>query len=145
MAHVAHHHHDSAALSTLAGNPTKIAYEILHWGFVAAPAIAGADKFTRLLVDWDKYLAPVIARGLPFSVHAFMMVVGVIEMAAALLVAVKPKFGAHIVGIWLGGIILNLLIGGMYYDIALRDFGLMLGAIALGQLAISKERGLIAV
>jgi hypothetical protein len=111
------------------------AYQILHWGFVAAPTIAGLDKFTHLLTNWDQYLAPAVAKVLPFSGHAFMMIVGVIELVAALIVAVKPRIGALVVAAWLAGIIVNLLILSGFYDVALRDFGLLLGALALSRLA----------
>lgn len=117
------------------------AYEILHWGFVALPVIAGADKFFHLLGNWNQYLAPAIAKILPFGPNAFMLAVGVIEVAAGVLVALKPKVGAYVVAAWLGGIILNLLVGGRFLDIALRDFGLMLGALALGRLAAAHEEG----
>lgn len=117
-------------------SPAWQAYRILHWGFTAAPVIAGLDKFTRLLVDWDKYLASPVARVLPFSAHTFMMIVGVVEVVAGLLVAVKPKIGAHVVAAWLGGIVLNLLLAGGFLDIALRDFGLALSALALGRLSL---------
>lgn len=117
-------------------SPAWQAYRILHWGFTAAPVIAGLDKFTRLLADWDKYLAPPIARMLPVSAHTFMMIVGVVEVVAGLLVAIRPKLGAYVVAAWLGGIIVNLLLSGSYFDIALRDFGLALGALALGRLSM---------
>lgn len=116
------------------------AYKLLHVGFIVAPTIAGLDKFFHLLVNWDQYLAPQIARLLPMSAHAFMLVVGVIEMAAGLLVALKPRIGAYVVAAWLGGIVINLLIHGSYLDIALRDFGLMLGALALGRLSEAYDR-----
>jgi hypothetical protein len=117
------------------------AYRILHLGFIVAPTIAGLDKFFHLLVNWDQDLAPQIARVLPMSAHGFMLLVGVIEMAAGLLVALRPRIGAYVVAAWLGGIVLNLLIHGNYFDIALRDFGLMLGALALGRLSESYGRG----
>jgi hypothetical protein len=116
------------------------AYQLLHWGFVAAPVIAGLDKFTQLLTSWDAYLAPVIARPLGGAAHTFMLVVGVIEIAAGLLVAVRPRIGAYVVAAWLAGIIVNLLLSGKYFDIALRDFGLCLGALALGRLAQVYDR-----
>lgn len=119
----------------LARNPERQAYELLHWGFVAAPVIAGLDKFSHLLTNWDQYLAPVFARMLGGNAHAFMLVVGVIEVIAGLVVAVRPRIGAYVVAAWLGGIILNLLLTGSYFDIALRDFGLCLAALALGRLA----------
>lgn len=117
-------------------------YQILHWGFVAAPTIAGIDKFVHLLTNWDQYLAPAIANILPFSPHVFMMIVGVIELVAALIVAIKPRVGAWIVAAWLLGIIVNLLVFSGFYDIALRDFGLLLAAIALARLSSIYDRPL---
>jgi hypothetical protein len=110
------------------------AFSILRFGFTVAPIIAGADKFTHLLVDWDKYLAPWIAR-IVHNGHAFMLAVGVIEIVAGLIVAFKPKFGGYLVAAWLAGIILNLVTYPGYFDIALRDLGLLLGALALARLA----------
>ena len=115
--------------------PAYQAYQILHIAFTIAPIIAGIDKFFHLLTNWDMYLAPSIARMLPMSGHQFMLAVGVVEIIAGLLVAIKPKIGAYVVAAWLFAIIVNLLMAGAYFDIALRDFGLMLGAIALGRLA----------
>ncbi len=114
--------------------PAYQAYQILHLAFVAAPVIAGLDKFLQLLVNWDKYLAPQVAALLPASAHAFMLAVGAIEVVAGLLVAFRPRIGAYVVSLWLLGIIVNLLLAG-YYDIALRDFGLALGALALARLS----------
>src|ERR1041385_7910952 len=111
------------------------AYLVLYAGFIVAPLLAGADKFFHLLVNWDQYLAPSIARLRPVSGHTFMLAAGVIEMVAALLVAVKPRIGGYVVAAWLWGIIVNLLLVPGYFDIALRDFGLSLGALALGRLA----------
>jgi hypothetical protein len=127
-------------LSARAQSPAYQAYLILYVGFIAAPLLAGADKFFQLLVNWDQYLAPAIARMLPVAGHTFMSIVGIIEMVAAALVAVKPRFGAYIVTAWLWGIIMNLLLIPGYYDVALRDFGLSLGALALGRLAEKFER-----
>jgi hypothetical protein len=110
-------------------------YQILHWAFVAAPTLTGLDKFFHVLTNWDQYLAPVVTKILPFSGHTFMMIVGVIELVAALIVALKPRIGAWIVAAWLLGIIVNLLVLSGFYDIALRDFGLMLAAIALARLS----------
>jgi uncharacterized membrane protein len=117
--------------------PIAQAYEILHWGFTVAPILAGADKFFHLLCDWDKYLAPQVANMLPFSGHTFMLIVGVIEIAAGIGVMLVPRIFAYVVSAWLVGIILNLLIAGAYFDVALRDLGLALGALALGRLASS--------
>jgi hypothetical protein len=123
-----------------ASNPAYRGYQILHWGFVALPTIAGIDKFTHLLANWDQYLAPAIAKHLPFSAHVFMLLVGVVELVAALMVAVVPRVGAYVVAAWLAGIITNLVIAGGSLDIALRDFGLLLGALALGQLSAVYSR-----
>jgi hypothetical protein len=120
--------------------PAYQAYQLLHWGFVAAPTLAGIDKFFHLLTNWDQYLAPAAERLLPFSGHTFMMIVGVIELLAAAIVAVKPRIGAYVVAAWLGLIIINLLTLRGYYDVALRDFGLFLGALALGRLASVYDR-----
>lgn len=122
------------------GHAERQAYRILHFGFVAAPVIAGLDKFAELLCDWDKYLAPPIARVLGGASHSFMLVVGVVEILAGLLVALRPRIGAYVVAAWLAGIILNLVIGLHYFDVALRDFGLLLGALALGRLAEVYDR-----
>jgi hypothetical protein len=100
-----------------------------------APVIAGADKFFHVLVNWDQYLSPVVTRILPLSGHTFMLGVGLVEIAAGLLVAFLPVIGGLVVGAWLCGIILNLLSIPAYYDIALRDLGLALGAFALARLA----------
>jgi uncharacterized membrane protein YphA (DoxX/SURF4 family) len=132
---------DEAALSsgtrsaTATSTPSYQAYQILHSGFVAAPVIAGIDKFFHLLVNWDTYLAPAIAKMSPLGAHGLMLVVGVIEIVAGLLVAFKPRIGAYVVALWLCGIIINLLLMHNYYDIALRDFGLSLGALALARLS----------
>jgi hypothetical protein len=121
-------------------NPAWQAFQILHWGFVAAPVIAGGDKFLHLLTDWDKYLAPAFARLSPVSAHTTMLAVGVIEIVAGLVVALRPRLGAYVVAAWLAGIIVNLLVLGAYFDIALRDFGLLLGALALGRLSEVYDR-----
>jgi len=115
--------------------PACQAYQILHFAFTAAPIIAGIDKFLHLLVNWDNYLAPWIANLSPIGGHNLMLVVGAIEIIAGLIVAFKPKIGAWIVFAWLWGIIVNLLSYPGFYDIALRDFGLSLGALALARLS----------
>jgi len=118
-----------------AANPARQAFRILHVGFVVAPILAGLDKFLEVLVDWDRYLAPVVTDVLPVSGHTVMLAVGVVEIAAGVLVAVRPRIGGYVVAAWLWAIIVNLLILGDYFDIALRDFGLSLGALALARLA----------
>ena len=115
--------------------PAYQAYQLLYLGFIVAPLVAGLDKFTNLLTDWTRYLAPVIADLLPFSGQTFMVFVGVVEIGAAVLVAVRPQIGAYVVAAWLGGIVINLLLIPGYFDVALRDFGLMLGALALARLS----------
>ena len=120
--------------------PIAQAYEILHWGFTIAPILAGADKFFHLLCDWDKYLAPQMISMLAFSGHTFMQIVGVIEIVAGIGVMLLPRIFAYVVSAWLVGIILNLLIAGAYFDVALRDLGLALGALALGRLAASVRK-----
>jgi len=120
--------------------PAYRAYQILHWGFVAAPLLAGMDKFLGLLTSWEKYLAPSLARLSPMSPHGTMHVIGVVEIAAAVIVALKPRVGAYVVAAWLAGIIVNLLLVGGYHDVALRDFGLSLGALALGKLSETYDR-----
>src|ERR1044071_4388083 len=111
-----------------AASPVYHAYQLLRVAFVVAPIVAGIDKFFHVLTNWDMYLAPSIARLSPIGGHGLMLVVGVIEIVAGLLVAVKPKIGAYIVAAWLVGIIINLLLAGGFYDVALRDLGLALGA-----------------
>jgi hypothetical protein len=128
-------HHDLQENLSIRKDHTYQAYQILHCGFVAAPLIAGVDKFFHFLTNWDRYLAPVVSRSTGIDTHTFMLGVGVVEIAAALLVAIKPRLGAYIVAAWLGGIIINLLLLPGFYDIALRDFGLLLGALALGRLS----------
>jgi len=118
-------------------SPAYQAYLILHTAFVVAPLIAGIDKFFHFLVNWDQYLSPIVARVVP--AHTFMLGVGVIEIVAALLVAFMPALGAAVVGAWLIGIVINLLSIPAYFDIALRDFGLALGAFALSRLATEYE------
>jgi hypothetical protein len=121
--------------STVLTQPAHQAYVVLYVGFIVLPLVAGLDKFFDLLVNWDGYLAPVVTQTLNVSAHSFMMVVGVIEIIAGLLVAVRPNIGAYVVMLWLWGIVINLLIIPGYYDIALRDFGLSLGALALARLS----------
>jgi uncharacterized membrane protein YphA (DoxX/SURF4 family) len=111
------------------------AFMILRFGFTVAPILAGLDKFFHLLVDWDKYLSPMANNVLGGHGHEFMMAVGVIEIVAGIGVALKPRVFAYIVAIWLVLIIGNLLSIPGYYDIALRNLGLALGALALGRLS----------
>jgi hypothetical protein len=116
-------------------NPAYQAYLILRTGFIVAPILFGLDKFTNLLTDWTTYLAPAVDRVVPGSATGAMLAVGVIEVVAGLVVAVRPKVGGYLVAAWLAGIITNLLLVGDHYDVALRDFGLLLAALALARLA----------
>ena len=111
------------------------AYLLLRTVFTVAPLVFGLDKFAQLLSDWDFYLAPWINDLVPGSAHDAMMIVGVVEVVAGVLVALRPRIGAYVVALWLAGIIVNLVSTGEYYDIALRDFGLMVAALALARLA----------
>jgi hypothetical protein len=111
------------------------AYALLRTGFAVAPILFGLDKFFDVLVDWPIYLAPWVNDIAPGSAQDFMYFVGAVEILAGVVVAVKPRYGAYLVAAWLGGIIVNLLSHSGYYDIALRDFGLLIGALALARLA----------
>ena len=115
------------------------AYLLLRSVFTVAPIAFGLDKFAGLMTDWDPYLAPWIDGLVPGTAHQAMLVVGVIEIVAALVVAVAPRIGALLVAGWLAGIVVNLVTTGQYYDGALRDGGLLAGALALA--ALSWDRG----
>jgi len=116
-------------------NPTFQAYQILHVAFVVAPILAGLDKFFNKLANWPMYLWEPLGK-LAGGAGNFMRIVGVIEIVAGILVAFKPKLGAPIVAAWLLGIIVNLLLTGSFFDIALRDLGLSLSALALFRLSM---------
>ena len=120
-------------------SPVRQTFWLLRLGFVVAPIVFGLDKFTNVLVDWSIYLAPWVNDIVPGSADEFMYFVGVVEIAAGLLVALKPSFGGLIVAAWLAGIIVNLLTFSGYYDVALRDFGLLLAALSLARLAFYLE------
>ncbi len=111
------------------------AFWLLRIGFTVAPIAFGLDKFAEVLTEWDVYLAPEFTDLLNAEAHTLMLWVGVIEVVAGLVVAVRPRFGGYLVAAWLSGIIANLLLIGDYHDIALRDFGLLLGALTLARLA----------
>lgn len=111
------------------------AFLLLRIAFAVAPIAFGLDKFANVLVDWPIYLAPWIDGILPGSAQDAMYAVGVVEIAAGLLVAVKPRYGAPLVAAWLAGIVVNLLTHSGYYDVALRDVGLLAGALTLARLA----------
>jgi hypothetical protein len=126
--------HDSALR---AGRPERQAFLLLRTVFTIAPIAFGLDKFTNLLTNWDKYLAPWINHLVPGSAHTAMLMIGVVEIMAGVAVALRPRFGGYLVAAWLAGIIVNLVTLGAYYDVALRDFGLFVAALALARLASS--------
>jgi hypothetical protein len=117
------------------GNPAFQAFTLLRIGFTVAPIVFGLDKFLDWLVDWPIYLAPEIDDLVPGTAHQAMLAVGVVEIVAGLVVAVRPRFGGYLVAAWLAGIITSLLLQGDFYDVALRDFGLLLAALTLARLA----------
>ena len=116
-------------------DPAFQAFLLLRIAFTVAPILFGIDKFANVMVDWTQYLAPWINDIIPGSASTAMHLVGIIEIVAGLIVAARPRYGAYIVAAWLAGIIINLLTLSGYYDVPLRDFGLMLGALTLGRLA----------
>ena len=129
----------STVSHTSAGTGTdragREAFWILRSAFTVAPILFGLDKFANVMTDWPKYLAPQFNDVTPGSAHQAMLAIGVIEVVAGLLVAWRPRIGAYVVALWLAGIIVNLLVLGGYGDVALRDFGLLLAALALARLA----------
>ncbi|HEY7075758.1 MAG TPA: DoxX family membrane protein [Solirubrobacteraceae bacterium] len=116
------------------------AYLMLRLAFTVAPIAFGLDKFFNVLTDWPHYLAPWINDIVPGTAQQFMYFVGVVEIVAGLVVLVRPKYGAPLVAAWLAGIIFNLLTYSGFYDVALRDFGLMLAALTLTRLAWHYDR-----
>jgi len=110
-------------------------FALLRLAFTVAPIAFGLDKFFNVMVEWPTYLAPWINDIAPGSGQDFMYLVGAIEIVAGVAVAVKPRYGAYLVAAWLAGIVINLLTASGFYDIALRDFGLMLAALTLARLA----------
>ena len=111
------------------------AYRILQITFILAPIIAGLDKFAYLLTDWTQYLAPAAANVLSGYSRVFLYIVGIVEIIVGIGMIFKPKVFAYITALWLLLIIINLLLTGKYFDIALRDLGLLLAAVALGRLS----------
>lgn len=116
------------------------AFVLLRTVFTVAPIAFGIDKFVEILTEWDQYLAPWINDIVPGSAHDAMLAVGVIEIVAGVVVAVAPRYGAILVAGWLAGIIVNLVTMGEFYDVALRDFGLLVGALALAVLAFDRTK-----
>lgn len=119
--------------TTQRNSASTVAYQILHLGFTVAPILFGLDKFFNLMTDWTEFLPQFVTDTVSGTV--VMAIVGVVEIAAGIGVWLRPKIFAYVVAGWLGLIFVTLAIAGGFWDIALRDFGLLLGAVALGQLA----------
>ncbi|MBB3040434.1 hypothetical protein KM427_10575 [Nocardioides sp. LMS-CY] len=127
--------------SVMTANHTDQAYLLLRSAFVVAPILFGLDKFLGVLTDdWEAYLATWVNDLIPGDAHDAMLMIGVVEIVAGLVVLVTPRWGGLLVAAWLAGIIVNLVSTGEYYDIALRDFGLLLAALALSLLAMDRSR-----
>jgi uncharacterized membrane protein YphA (DoxX/SURF4 family) len=120
---------------------TERVVSLLRWTYGLVPIVAGADKFMHLLTDWDKYLAPAIANILPMTPNSFMSIVGIIEIVAGVLTLVKPRIGSVIVAVWLVGIAINLLLTGQYFDVAVRDCVMAIGAFSLFMLLSDSRHG----
>ena len=130
-----------AAAGADVSRPAYQAYQILRLGFTVAPIVAGLDKFLNLLVNWEQYLPSIANKLVGGHGHELMLVVGVIEIIAGLGVAFMPRLFAYVVSAWLLLIVVNLLMIPGYYDVALRDFGLALAALALARLSREFDRG----
>lgn len=128
--------------STRSRDPAYQGFMILRASFVLAPILFGIDKFFNYMTDWRLYLAPWLNRLVPGTAQQFMYVVGVVEIVGGLLVLFWPRWGSLVIAAWLAGIVVNLLTYSppTYYDIALRDFGLLLGALTLNRLATAFSR-----
>ncbi len=113
----------------------KNTYYILKYLFVIVPIAAGLDKFANILTNWEQYISPAIARLLPISASAFMMIIGVGEIIAGFIVLKKPEVGGYIVATWLSVIALTLLAGFTYIDVAVRDFVMVVSAVTMAKLS----------
>jgi|SRR5689334_5657445 len=111
---------------------------LMRYTYGIVPIVAGLDKFTNILTDWKHYLAPSIVSALPFSASTFMSIVGVIEIVAGIIVLARPRVGGYIVMAWLIAIALTLIVGGQYYDVAVRDLVMAIGAFSLATLSVAK-------
>src|SRR3954468_1165302 len=120
--------------AVLSADPSRQAFLLLRTVFTVAPIVFGLDKFANVLTDWPQYLAPWVDRIVPGTAQQAMYAVGVVEVLAGVLVALVPRIGAWVVAAWLAGIIVNLLTLPGFYDVALRDFGLLIAAVALARL-----------
>lgn len=110
-------------------------FNLLRLTFGIVPIVAGLDKFTNLLTQWEQYLHPGLVEMLPFSPHTFMMIVGVIEISAGILVLIKPRIGGYVVAAWLASIALTLLVSGKFLDVAVRDLVMAIGAFSVARIA----------
>ena len=124
----------------LTAHPSRQAYLLLRSVFTVAPIVFGLDKFANVLADWPRYLAPVINNLVPGTGQQAMYPVGLVEIFAGLAVALRPRYGALLVAAWLAGIVVNLLLIPGYFDVALRDAGLLVAALALSRLAVAEDR-----
>jgi hypothetical protein len=131
--------HSTAVSAPARSEGASQAFVLLRTVFTVAPIVFGLDKFAEILTHWEKYLAPWINDLVPGDAHTAMLIVGVVEIIAGVLVAIRPEIGGYVVAAWLVGIIINLLSIGGYYDVALRDFGLFVAALALARLAASRH------
>jgi uncharacterized membrane protein YphA (DoxX/SURF4 family) len=113
---------------------------LMRYTYGIVPIVAGLDKFTNILTDWKHYLAPSIVSAIPFSASTFMSIVGVIEIIGGIIVLIRPRIGGYIVMAWLIAIALTLIIGGQYYDVAVRDLVMAIGAFSLARLSVSNVR-----
>ena len=141
MTQLTSEHSSTTATSPSSSMPAFRAFVVLRAGFTAAPILFGIDKFFNVMVEWTDYLWSGLPALLPLSGSTIMVGVGIVEIAAGILVAIHPRIGGYVVAAWLAGIVVNLLLVGDYYDIALRDFGLLLAAVALAQLATAFPSG----
>ncbi len=133
-------HHPAQIWTRVRQEPAYGAFWLLRIGFVILPLWMGADKFANTLTYWPDYLAPWVVALLPFSAQTAMYFVGAVEIVAGIAVAIKPRYAAYVVALWLAGIVINLLTYSGFYDVALRDATLMLAALALGRLASNYDR-----
>lgn len=128
--------HTARDMATITkAEPSRQAFLMLWAAFALMPIVVGIDKFTTGLAEWSLYLAPWVNDIVPGSADQAMYAVGVVEIAAGLLVALMPRIGGYVVAAWLAAVIVNLVSQGEFYDIALRDFGLLVAAVALARLA----------
>lgn len=130
----------AASRETRLTDPRWQAFALLRTVFTIAPILFGLDKFFNILTDWPGYLAPLVTDLVPLDAQSIMYIVGAIEIVAGIAVAVAPRFGSVLVAVWLAGIIVNLLLIPGYFDVALRDFGLLVAALALFRLATARAR-----